>query len=201
MSDQRNLILAIVLSVVIILGFQYFYEGPRIRDAQQRAQPDHTTAQVQPSQPAAQAPAGQPATGQAPAATGAAQADLAEANAPRVRLDNGRLHGSVSLLGGRIAQVTLADYHETIDPSSPEITLLSPPGKPNPYFAQFGWVAGDQGAPVPDATTLWQAQGNELTPQSPVNLTWHNGQGLAFGQQIGVDQDYMFSVKQTVTNN
>src|SRR3954466_2272558 len=99
MSDQRNLILAIVLSVVIILGFQYFYEGPRIRDAQQRAQPDHTTSQVQPSQPA---------TGGAPAA-GGAQSDLAEANAPRVRLDNGRLHGSVSLLGGRIDQVTLAD--------------------------------------------------------------------------------------------
>ncbi|HVI17351.1 MAG TPA: membrane protein insertase YidC, partial [Gaiellales bacterium] len=118
-----------------------------------------------------------------------------------VRLDNGRLHGSISLLGGRIDQVTLADYHETIDPSSPEIALLSPPGRPNPYFAQFGWVAGDKGTPVPDATTLWQAQGGELTAQSPVTLTWDNGQGLAFGQQIGVDQDYMFSVKQTVTNN
>src|SRR5689334_23405464 len=108
MSDQRNLILAIVLSVVIILGFQYFYEGPRLRDAQQRAQTDHTTTQVQPGQPAAQAPAGQAATGGTPAAAGGAQADLAEANAPRVRLDNGRLHGSVSLMGGRIDQVTLA---------------------------------------------------------------------------------------------
>src|ERR687883_570887 len=116
MSDQRNLILAIVLSVVIILGFQYFYEGPRIRDAQQRAQADRTTtAQVQPGR----------APGQAPA-TGAALPEGAEASVPRVRLDNGRLHGSVSLLGARIDQVTLADYRETIDPSSPEITLLSP---------------------------------------------------------------------------
>src|SRR3954447_3206641 len=178
MSDQRNLILAIVLSVVIILGFQYFYEGPRIRDAQQRAQPDHTTSQVQPSQPAAQAPAGQAATGAAPAA-GGPQGDQAEANAPRVRLDNGRLHGSVSLLGGRIDQVTLADYRETIDPNSPEITLLNPPGSANPYFAEFGWVGGDKAVAVPDRQTLWRAEGDKLTPQTPVTLRWDNGQGVA----------------------
>ena len=120
---------------------------------------------MQPSQPAAQAPAGQAATRERRPRPAERRPTLAEANAPRVRLDNGRLHGSVSLMGGRIDHVTLADYRETIDPNSPEIALLSPPGRPNPYFAEFGWVAGDKGTPVPDATTLWQAEGGELTAQ------------------------------------
>ena len=60
-----------------------------------------------------------------------------------------RIHGSIALKGGRIDDVTLADYHETVDPASPEIVLLSPPGSPNPYFAEYGWVAGDAGVPVP----------------------------------------------------
>ena len=67
------------------------------------------------------------------------------AQSPRVRIDNGAVHGSIALKGGRIDDVTLANYRETVDPNSPEIVLLSPPGAPHPYFAEFGWVAGDAG--------------------------------------------------------
>jgi YidC/Oxa1 family membrane protein insertase len=207
MSDQRNLIIAIALSVAVIFAFQFFYEMPRMRDAQER----------QATQQAEQAARGQPAgggsqvapgevpgvavPGAAPAGTALTRAD-ALAQSPRVPIDNGALHGSISLKGGRIDDITLARYRETVDPNSPEITLLSPPGAPNPYFAEYGWVAGEQGVPMPGAETLWQAEGGggQLTPSEPVTLRWDNGQGLSFAKRIELDQDYMFTVRRTVAN-
>jgi YidC/Oxa1 family membrane protein insertase len=198
MSDQRNLILAIVLSVVIILGFQFFYEMPRQREAQQRADAERATAtQTAPAEPAPVQPPGVvPGTPAPPAAT-------AGAEPPRLRIDNGRIHGTVSLKGARIDRVTLAQYRETIDPNSPEITLLSPPGSSAPYFAEFGWVGAQDAAPgsMPNADTLWQAEGERLTPDTPVTLRWDNGQGLAFAQELSVDRDYMFAARRTVTNS
>jgi YidC/Oxa1 family membrane protein insertase len=198
MSDQRNLILAIVLSVVIILGFQFFYEMPRMREAQQRADAERATAtQTAPAEPAPVQPPGViPGTPAAPVAT-------AGAEPPRLRIDNGRIHGTVSLKGARIDRVTLAQYRETIDPNSPEITLLSPPGSSAPYFAEFGWVGAQDAAPgsMPNADTLWQAEGERLTPDTPVILRWDNGQGLAFAQELSVDRDYMFAARRTVTNS
>ncbi|MCB1884866.1 MAG: membrane protein insertase YidC [Geminicoccaceae bacterium] len=216
MSDQRNLIVAIVLSVVIILGFQFLYEAPRLREqqaakqAQETAQQDAATRPV-PTQEQGQgqgqaaAPAG---SGAVPAAGGggaAAPTDRAAAieATPRLRIDNGRLHGSLSLKGGRIDDVTLADYHATIDPASPEIELLNPVGAPDPYFAEFGWVPGDGATAVPGEDALWKAEGDggTLKADAPVTLAWDNGQGLAFQKRIGLDRNYMFEVERSVTNN
>jgi YidC/Oxa1 family membrane protein insertase len=198
MSDQRNLVLAIVLTFVIIMGFQLFYEGPRIREAQQRAEAERATAQTVP------APA-DPTVLTAPSAPTvplpSPPAAVAEAPAPKVTIDSARLHGELSLKGARIDRLTLADYHVTVNPSSPEITLLSPPGTPNPYFAEFGWVASDQAVPVPASDTLWHAEQQKLTPQQPVTLRWDNGQGLSFAQNFSLDANYMFAVHRTVTNN
>ena len=147
MPEQRNLILAIVLSVTIILAFQYFYELPRIKEAQrQEATPTEQAVDRGGAsdawrrcgraqrRPARRARAGRP--GQRP------QRDLA--GAERVDLDNGRIHGSLALTGGRIDNVILSDYRVTTAPGSPDVALLSPPGAPDPYFVEFGWVAADQ---------------------------------------------------------
>ena len=195
MSEQRNLILAIVLSVVIILAFQYFYEMPRMRETQQAQRTTATQAVKPQSEPAPQAPA----TGAAPAP--AVAGETMATNAPRVRIDNGRLHGSLSLRGARIDSIALADYHETVNPKSPDIQLLSPVGSPNPYFAEFGWVDGAGGTPVPGADTLWKADDATVGKGAPVSLSWDNGQGLAFGQKIGLDANYMFTVDRSVTNH
>lgn len=200
MIEQRNLVLAIVLSVVIILGFQFLYETPRLREAQRQqaieAERQAATDALRPAPPA-QTP-GTPAA-QAPSA----QAAEAAVAVPRARIDNGRLHGSVSLRGGRIDDVTLADYRETVDPASPEITLLAPPGRPNPYFAEFGWVPGQGAAtPVPTPETTWQAEGEQrITADAPLRLRWDNGQGQSFAQEVSLDRDFMFTVRRAVTNN
>jgi YidC/Oxa1 family membrane protein insertase len=200
MSDQRNLIVAIVLSVGIILAFQFFYEMPRRQAALERQAAEQ-------AEQARSAPNSAATPGQAPgvATPGAARSEAmtradALAQSPRVRIDNGAVHGSVALKGGRIDDVTLARYHETVDPNSPEIVLLSPPGAPHPYFAEYGWVAGDTAVPVPGSETLWTAEGAELTAKDPLTLRWDNGQGLGFVKKVELDPNYMFTIRRAVTN-
>jgi YidC/Oxa1 family membrane protein insertase len=194
MSDQKNLILAIALSILIILGFQVFYEGPRQQALQsQRAE---ETAAVTPS---AAAPGVQ-----APAAGPTGPRDRAEviAEGRRVRIDTPRLHGSFSATGGRIDDLTLAAYHVTPDPRSPEVALLSPMGSHNPYYAEAGWVpAPGTTVAVPDADTVWTVPENAvLTPARPVTMTWDNGAGVRFERVLSIDENYMFTITQRVVN-
>ena len=223
MNDQRNLIVAIVLSVAIMFGFQFFIEAPR-QEAQKRQQQEMAeqakTAEAQaqsgaPTAPAGattgtailpQAPASSAMTPQLPgtaaptapaAPTGAA---VPTAAAPRLQIQTPRLNGSISLIGARIDQLTLVDYHETVDSSSPQIVLFAPAGTANPYFAEFGWLPQDRTTPVPGPDTPWQSDSKTLTPTSPVVLRWSNGQGLTFVRTISIDDNYMFTITQRVEN-
>jgi YidC/Oxa1 family membrane protein insertase len=205
--EQRNLLLAIVVSVGILIGFQYLFEklrppAPPPVPTQTAPAPAPTTAA-----PSATAPAG-PAAGNTPAAAGAAAAapgsetrEQAIAEQPRLKINTPRLHGSIVLTGGRIDDLTLANYHETTDPHSPEVVLLWPNGTKDPYFAEFGWVAGAPGVKVPGPDTRWTAAGGSLSPSSPVTLSWDNGAGLVFSRTISVDDNYMFTVKDEVKNS
>jgi len=126
--------------------------------------------------------------------------EAAIAEQPRVRIDTPRLHGSIALTGGRIDDLTLATYHDTVDPKSPEVVLLWPNGTKDPYFAEFGWVAGSPGIKVPGPDTKWTAAGGPLTPTAPVTLTWDNGAGLVYTRTISIDENYMFTVRDAVRN-
>ena len=135
-----------------------------------------------------------------------AQAELPRAQAlslsPRVAFDSGRVDGSISLEGARIDDLQLKAYHETVDPTSPEIVLLSPRGSDNPYYAEFGWTAPPSAnVALPGPTTRWSvAEGSTLTPDTPVTLAWDNGAGLIFRKTVSLDEGYMFTVEQTVEN-
>ena len=205
MSDQKNLIIAIALSVAILFGFQYFYEAPRIEQARQAQQTTQTSASApQPGAPPkpGEAPAAGPAAPGGPAAAKpAVSREAAIAQAPRLKIDSRRLHGSIALSGGRIDDLTLVDYRTAVDRSSPEIVLLSPVGAPEPYYGEFGWVTAPGAAvKVPDATTLWQTDASELTPARPVTLTWDNGEGLRFKRTVAIDANYVFTITQQVEN-
>jgi YidC/Oxa1 family membrane protein insertase len=119
----------------------------------------------------------------------------------RVTIRNDRVHGSLALTGGRIDNIVLSDYPVTTAPDSPDVTLLNPPGAPDPYFVEFGWVPSEQGVAVPGPDTPWQANGNELRPDQPVALSWDNGQGLRFEREITIDDAYLISVTQRVENS
>jgi YidC/Oxa1 family membrane protein insertase len=194
MDDQnRNVIIALVLSFAILFGFQIL---------ESRLSPPKPP----PKPPAAASVAAKPpAPGEAPATvTGVGtvrRRAVVLAESPRIKIETPRLVGSIDLIGARLDDLTLRDYHETVNPSSPDIRLLSPDGTSRPYYADFGWVQpASSSLKLPSVATRWTASAQELTPQQPVDLTWDNGQGLRFIRHYAVDDNYMFTVTETVQN-
>jgi YidC/Oxa1 family membrane protein insertase len=203
-EETRNLILAIVLSGAILFGYQYFVAKPQM-NAQQKAQEASQQTTGTP-QPAAQAPTPtNQAGGSTPTATTTANVEPRPeviAESPRIQINTPKLTGSISLDGGRFDDLHLVKYRETVDPKSPEITLLSPPGVEKSYYTEFGWAAGTGSAvAVPDQSTVWQSPDREMTPGKPVTLTWDNGAGLTFQNVYTIDANYMLTVTQRVINN
>ena len=209
-DNQKNLLLAIVLSVGVLLIWQVFYAGPKLKEDQERRQRVlQEQSQVQPGTPNT-APVGTPGAAPQPGAGVPSAAPMAPAatraaaieTAPRVRIETPSLRGSISLTGGRIDDLVLVKYHETVDPKSANVELFSPSGAPHPYYAEYGWVAGPGVTqPMPGRDTLWRAEKDApLTPSSPVTLVWDNGQGLVFRRTIAVDADYLFTVTDEVQN-
>ncbi|WP_079591980.1 membrane protein insertase YidC [Bosea thiooxidans] len=204
-EDNRNLLLAIVMSVVVLLGWQFFYGVPQMEKQKQIAQQNQQTqTQSAPGASGSTPAPGQPAGSAAPGAA-AAQAvgtrEQALAASPRIRIDTPKISGSLSLTGARIDDVSLKAYRETVDPKSPNIILLSPAGGPNAYYSDFGWVAAPgSNVVLPNATTVWSADSQVLTPAKPVTLSWDNGQGLVFRRVISVDDNAMFTIRDEVEN-
>jgi YidC/Oxa1 family membrane protein insertase len=127
----------------------------------------------------------------------------AVANADRITIDTTRLEGSLSLLAGRIDDLRLKDYTDTIDEGSPIVTLLSPEGSNNAYYGINGWAAASGVDPkeVPGPTTLWSSRSTTLTTSSPVTLTWDNDKGLSFKRVISIDENFMFNIEQSISNS
>ncbi len=190
MDDQnKNLILATGLSFLVILVWFFLFPPPEPElEAVPAAGVAATDATVTPL-----------------ADTGLAAPEQATAvpDAPRLTIDTPQLAGSISLLGGRIDDLSLKTYHETVDPASPVVKLLSPVGEQGAYYALFGWRPGGDLAfeDVPGAKTEWAlAAGGTLSPDQPVKLRWDNGKGLIFTRDISVDDKFLFTVIETVEN-
>src|SRR6185437_1717104 len=193
MLENRNTILAVILSGLVLIAWQYFYNVPQME--KQRAaqlaqselvkpapQPDSTaTPSTTPQSGNVPAPsANTPAANQPGSTAPVVERDTAIAAAPRIKIDSPRLSGSISLKGARIDDLALVQFRETVDPTSPAIVLYSPSGTANPYYAEFGWVAASGSTVrIPDQNTVWQQEGSaSLTPSTPVTLTYDNGDGL-----------------------
>src|ERR1700753_61432 len=188
-NDNRNLILAVVLSLVVMLGWQYFVAGPQMK------------AHLPHPQTAAQAPA--PGAPQQSAGAAHLSRDQAlERSGARIHIDTPSVDGSLLLKGARFDDLRLKKYRETVAPKSPEIVLFSPRGSAFTYSADFAFVA-QTGAkiPVPGADTVWTQVGQgALAPVHPVTLTWDNGRGLVFTRTITVDDKFLFTVDDRIGN-
>src|SRR5450432_1611722 len=197
MTDNRNTILAVILSGLVLIAWQYFYNMPQMEKqrAAQQAQSElvkptpqagsTATPTAAPQTGAAPSP-NAPAPGQAAAAAPVVGRDSAIASAPRIRIDTPRVSGSISLKGARIDDLALVQFRETVDPKSPAITLFSPSGTAEPYYAELLWIpSAGSTARIPNGDTVWQQEGsNSLTPTTPVTLKYDNGEGLAFRRVI-----------------
>ena len=215
-DDNKNLLIAVALSMAVMLGWQVFYAGPQIKEQQEHAKREAAAKQEAARQ--AEAPAATPALPGAttpgaavPSTTSPAQSmtalptatrDEALSKSARVPVETPSLSGSISLKGGLIDDLKLVNYTETVDPKSPKVVLFSPLGAAHAYFAEYGWQgAARSQVPLPDSETVWQAQaGAKLTPETPVTLNWDNGQGLKFRRVISVDKQYMLSITDEVEN-
>jgi YidC/Oxa1 family membrane protein insertase len=209
MTDNKNTILAIVLSAIVLIAWQFFFAMPQEKARQEKA------AQEQLLHPQKPAEAGKAAVtanqqglpqipGQAPQTTVGAPTTRAAALAasPRVPIATESLQGSIALKGARIDDLALVKFRETVDPKSPPIELLSPSGSPEPFYAEFGWTnAEGANVKVPAADTIWtQVSSGTLNVGHPVTLSFDNGQGQEFRRTVSVDDKYMFSIKDEVVN-
>ena len=197
-GDNKNFIFAIVISTLIIFGWQYFYAGPKQKALEAQLAQQQTEQAAQTTSSAATAPA----TPAAPVENAILPREQAIAATPRVTIDTPSLSGSINLMGGRLDDLHLKHYRETVDPTSPIITLLSPANTEHGFFAEDGFIAAaGTSAKLPDSKTLWQAPaGSTLTPASPLTITWDNGEGLVFSKTFAVDENYMFTITRKVEN-
>jgi YidC/Oxa1 family membrane protein insertase len=207
MENNRNFIVAIALSLAVLLGWQYFYVKP-MTDRARRQQmieaqlnPPKAVEAGQEASPGAPAGAPPPSAQESGQATVFASREAALASSARVPIDSPALLGSINLKGGRIDDVVLRDYRDTVDPDSPRVELLSPSGSPHPYFTYTGWWTDQPGVNLPNESTVWEQTGSgALTLGHPVKLRWDNGAGLIFQRSILVDDHYMFTILDEVEN-
>ena len=214
MDEQRNLFLAILLSLLILVGFEYFF-SPSLptedvtvsQDVSQGNGDGGMTPEASvlkgdgggttPAPPAMQSTVSSAEKGKRLSTT----REEALLKSRRVRIETPQLVGSLALTGARLDDLTLVKYRQTLSQESLLITLLSPPGGPEAYFARHGWTAGAKDVAVPDNKTVWGLRdGKVLSPGNPVTLSWDNGQGLVFAKTFEVDENFMFTITQKVKN-
>lgn len=194
MDDQnRNLILASVLSFLVIVAWFFFFPPP---------EPVQTSAVESTDASTNQQTSALPGVEKSASSTTGQTVSTAE-DAPRISIETQKLVGTISLKGGRIDDLSLLGYKVDLSEGAENVTLLKPVGEEGAYYATYGWAAlsGVTSNLVPTPDTLWEVKGNNrLTVSSPVELVWDNGAGLKFSRVISIDEDYLFTVKQNVEN-
>ncbi|MEM6381624.1 MAG: membrane protein insertase YidC [Pseudomonadota bacterium] len=203
--DNRNYILAIVLSLGILVAWQYLYVGPQMEAERQRLEAQQAAQVIDPTTGSA-VQVDESAPGEAPPELPGTVTPMDRqavlASSERITIETSHITGSISTQGGRIDDIHLEEYRETQEDDSDTVVLFSPSGSADPFYAEFGWAQGGGGsATLPTASTIWSVEGNQtLTPSSPVTLLYDNGEGLIFRRTIALDDDYMFTVRQEVEN-
>ncbi len=190
-QDTLRLMSAVVISLLIFLGYHFFFEKPQLEKMEQQQQ------QLAKEQKAAPAPAAA-----APASLEVKpRADVLAAT-KRIPIQGAKLTGSISLTGARIDDLSLNDQYTSIEKTE-HVTLLSPSGTKDAYYVEGGWTSDDKNAVLPDEKTLWSlapGSASTLTSGGAVTLQWDNGRGLIFGRNITLDENYLFKITQTVAN-
>ncbi len=192
MDDQnKNLILAMVLSTLVLVVWMVLFAPPPTDDIGEAAGSETNAVTSLPADTTE-------------AATGNPESTVeASPEAARIAIDTPSLKGSISLAGGRIDDLALANYNVSLEPGSEEVTLLSPIGTERPYYTVFGWVPGGEltNDDVPATDTIWTVEsGSTLTPEDPLVLRWNSPSGLVFKRRVEVDDRFMFTITQSVEN-
>jgi len=203
MSEQRNIVLAIILTMAILFSFDMYmaqFQPPVDEAAQSQAMNgDNAVPPASGDLPPAASLPGMEAMGAVQAVRPRAEV-LADDD--RVTISTPKLKGSIRLKGARFDDLILTAYKESLETDAQDVVLLAPQHSDDPYYVEYGWVSTTEpSSALPTANSVWKADRTSLTPQTPVTLTWDNGQGLAFARTFSIDENYMLQVDQSVTNN
>lgn len=193
--DYHRIFLAVFLSAILLVGWQIQVEWPR-RQALAR----YTAAQDMKKLKEKAQHTETMAAGKDAEDHRALTREQRLSATPRVTVNSEKLSGSIALKGARFDDLSLVNYRQTVEKDSPKVTLFSPNGDAQGYFAHIGWLASDSALRVPDQNTLWKADSRELKSGGTVNLSWDNGQGITFRLSIALDEHYMFAIRQQVEN-
>ncbi len=193
MKEQGNLLLAIVLSLLILLGFQYFFEAPKMKKETERKKHLEQTEDLIKNN----------TNDLEDNITGYLEIDDALNKDQRIKIDATRLQGSISLKGLKIDDLTFKNYKETLNNDSKLVTLFKPSSTRGGYFSNFGWIKAstNEDFDLPNDQTIWTANSKKITSNNPAIFSWANEQGVQFEQEISIDENYMFTIKQKVINN
>ena len=185
MENQKNLFLAIIISMAIIFGFQLLVPQPeRAPVTEDNNAQESVSLDIQ-------------------STSSALLLDREQVleETIRVTFDNSKIKGSINLEGGIIDDLVLEEYRETLDPTSDFITYLNPLGSQDAYYLDTGWVSPDSTIELPNNKSVWKADKSSIGINDPVKLTWQNSQNIIFEKIITLDEHYLFSVDQRVINN
>jgi YidC/Oxa1 family membrane protein insertase len=185
MENQKNLFLAIIISMAIIFGFQLLVPQPeKTPITEDNNAQDLVSLDIQNT-----------------SSTILLDRDQVLEDTIRVTFDNSKIKGSINLEGGIIDDLILEEYRETLDPTSDYITYLNPLGSQDAYYLDTGWVSPDSTIELPNNKSVWKADKSSIGINDPVKLTWQNSQNITFEKIITLDKHYLFSVDQRVINN
>ena len=192
MNEQGNLLLAIVLSLLILLGFQYFFEKPELKkEAERKSSSEQKEDLIKNS------------VDSEDNITGYLKLEDALDKDKRIKIDSSRLQGSISLKGLKNHDLTFKDYKDSLNKEDKLVTLFKPTTTQGGYFSNFGWakISKDEDFDLPDDQTIWNTNSKKISDKNPAIFSWTNNQGIQFEQEISIDENFMFTIKQTVVNN
>lgn len=186
MENQKNLFLAIVISMAIIFGFQLLVPQPERAPISEEQTFEENSVELSIQNTNTQI---------------VINRDEVISSSGRVIFDNGKIKGSINLEGGFIDDLVLEEFRETLDPTSDLIEFLNPLGSQDAYYLDTGWVSSDSTLELPNNKSIWKTNKTSMGVDDPVKLFWTNSQGITFEKIISLDENYLFNVDQRVINN
>ena len=194
--DSKNVLMAVILSTVIIVGWQVLVVDPELKKTKTEVTKIEQTTSANNGKPSAPS-----INNKLPAPQKLISRTDAVSSEQRVRLENEKLTGSISLNGALIDDVVLKNYKETLDKNSKQVVILNPKKMNTGYYLESGWASANN-LKVPDNNSVWTLVKNKsLTPQTPIELEWDNKNGLIFNKKIEIDNQYLFKITESIKNN
>ena len=189
-QDNRNLVLAIVCSALLVIGYQIFFELPKQQALEEQALKEQKELILTAPENSSQS--------QQEVETSIKDEKII--NAPRISIDTPSIEGSISLAGARIDDIVLKNYTKNLDPQSSKIRLFERLNNQKPYFAEFGWI-GSGTVDLPNSSSIWTSNSSILEPGKPIILSYKSDNNLKFERIFEINENYLITITDRVMNN